>query len=112
MNKWRVNCGIYQAEDVKHPGFEVVTADTKFVSGNGVLSFFRIVPEPEPEPVALCCAAISVTVNGASITCVRPYGHPGKHMDKLKPKWPKKPKLIGVRDFNAPRWDDCVLVEE
>lgn len=108
---WRVNCSSLKDDNARHPGFEIVSADTKFVSGAGVLSFFRVLPEGEAEVIELCGVECK-----SGKPCVRRKGHPMNkrwgHMDKLAPKQGQKPKLLGVRDFNASCWTDCVLVED
>lgn len=108
--KWKVSCQPLQDANARHPGFEIITADTKFIS-NGVLGFFRILPEGEAEAIELCGEPCK-----SGKPCVRKKGHPINkkwgHMDRLAPKQGAKPKLLGIRDFNASSWSDCVLVED
>lgn len=108
--QWRVNCQRLAKDNAKHPGFEVVTADKKYVQPCGALSFSNIIAalvEAEAEKCGELCKS--------GKPCVRRKGHSmkdkWKHKDYLSPKEPRPDKLIGVRDFAPGYWSDVVIVD-
>lgn len=98
--------GIAWEKDFIENCSEDISADECYDSQNGTLKFMNYVPPEKVEPAQQCGHHMDVE---RKIRCVRDYGHTGKHMNKLKPKY-VKPKMYAVRAFAPGSWTDVELV--